>query len=349
MTLNKTEAPVENDCKEHCTDCMKKAHSVGSSNHGIALLITLWLIVILNIMAISFSSLVKTDIYSTFAFKESIENKYYAEAGLQRGIAEIFYRIAAKKNKALDSGKSLETAFQVDGTPYTEKIGDGFYKIRIMDEGGKININALSDQTAIILSNLLVQLGLEREKADRIVNAIMDWRDEDEETRIKGAESNYYMSLLNPYKAKNREFDSLDELNLIKDLTPEIIYGEGTRRGMIHFVTVYSNAPQINLDVASKEVLLSIPGITPDIEEGILKARLKNDIDTIRNYQNKIGNLNQNFMPYLGIGETNVYTIYATGYKDQEQRGYAITATLVIDGNNKFHFLNYKSPGYIMQ
>lgn len=335
--------------KDQRTDSMKTGRSILSSNRGIALLITLWLLVILSVMAFSFSSLVRTESYSTYAFKDGIENKYIAEAGIQRGIAELFNRIAARNNKTPNASKILETAFQVDGTPYTEKIGDGYYKIRIMDEGGKINLNAVSDQTGVFLNNFLLNAGMEKEKADAIVDAVLDWKDDDDEARLKGAESEYYKSLANPYKTKNREFDTLEELVLVKGVTPDLLYGDSDHKGLIHFITVYSQGPQLNLDVAPREILTSIPGMTPDVEEGILKARLKNDIEMIRNYQNKIGNKNQGIMPFLGVGESNIYTISAVGYKDNEKKGYAIVATVVIEASNKYQYLYYKSPGYVMQ
>jgi len=346
--LNEAEAPMELP-KDLRTDSIKTGRSIASSNRGIALLITLWLLVILSVMAFSFSSLVRTETYSTYAFKEGIENKYFAEAGIQRGIAEIYNRLAAKNNKTPDASRVLESAFQVDGTSYTDKIGEGQYKIRITDEGGKINLNALSEQTGIILDNYLVNAGVEKEKADAIVDSILDWKDEDNEVRSKGAESDYYKSLPNPYKAKNREFDSLEELILVKGMTNQLLYGDDEHKGLIHFLTIYHQAPQLNLDVAPKEVLAAIPGMTPDAEEGILKARIKNDVDAIRNYQNKIGNKNQTIMPFLGVGESNIYTISAVGYKENEKKGYAIVATVLIDGNNKYQYLYYKSPGYIMQ
>jgi len=334
---------------DQCTDSMKTGSSIVSSNRGIALLITLWLLVILSVMAFSFSSLVRTETYSTYAYKEGLENKYIAEAGIQRGIAEIFHRMAAKNNKTPDAAKALESAFQIDGTPYTEKIGEGYCKIKIMDDGGKINLNALSDQTGVFLSNLLVNAGMEKEKADAIVDAVLDWKDDDEEARPRGAESEYYKSLPNPYKSKNRTFDSLEELALVKGVTPELLYGDSEHKGLIELLTIYSQAPQLNLDVAPREILISIPGMTPDVEDGILKARLKNDVEMIRNYQNKIGNKNQVIMPFLGVGESNIYTISAVGYKENEKKGYVIVATVMIEENNKYKYLYYKSPGYLVQ
>ncbi len=331
-------------------DSRERVHSIVSSNRGIALLITMWLLVILSVMAFSFTSLVRTETYSTFAFKEGMENKYLAEAGIQRGIAEIFYRSSFKSNKAPKSSQ-LETdlPFQVDGTSYKDKIGDGQYRVSILDEGGKINLNALNDQTAVFLKNVLVNNGMEKEKAEAVIDAILDWKDNDNDVRLKGAESEYYLSLPNPYSAKNKEFETLEELALVKGVTPELLYGDNQKRGLIHYLSIYHQTPQISIDVASKNILAAIPGMTPEFEEGILKARKNNDLDEIRNYQNKMANKNQNIMPFLDVKETNRYTIYSIGYKDNEKKGYPIVATVVIEGKDKYQYVYYKSPGYVIQ
>lgn len=336
--------------KEHCTESRVAGDRIVFSNRGIALVITLWLLVILSVMAFSFTSLVRTETYSTHAFKDGLENKYFAEAGIQRGVAEIFHRIAARSNKTPERSQSgNEAAFQVDGSFYTQTIGEGHYRISLADEGGKININTLSDQTGIILNTLLTNAEMGKEQADGIVDAILDWKDSDSDARLKGAETAYYMSLPNPYKAKNKDLETLEELALVKGIRPDLLYGDTRRKGMIHFLTVYHKTPQLNLDVASGEVLQSVPGMTPEILDGILTARKNHDIDAIRNYQNVIVNKHQFIMPYLGVGESNIFTIHAIGYKNNEKKAYPIVAVVMIEGNNKYRYLYYKSPGYPLQ
>ena len=43
--------------------------------------------------------------------------------------------------------------------------------------------------------------------------------------RAQGAEDDYYMSLPEPYHCKNAHFDSVDELLLVKGVTPQLLYG----------------------------------------------------------------------------------------------------------------------------
>ncbi len=103
---------------------------------------------------------------------------------------------------------------------------------------GKISLNALTDISGIILKNLLVNQGVSPEDADTIVDSILDWKDADDLHRLHGAESDYYLSLPNPYKAGDVPFETLEVLALVKGVTPEILYGTEKKRGIIHFLTL---------------------------------------------------------------------------------------------------------------
>ncbi len=106
----------------------------------------------------------------------------------------------------------------------------GNLKIIITDENSKINVNILAnefvDKTPYygVTQRFFLNLGLPQDLAD----VIIDWVDIDDSRFPYGAESSdYYLTLDNPYRAKNGEMDSIDELLLIKDITPEIFYGLG--------------------------------------------------------------------------------------------------------------------------
>jgi len=61
---------------------------------------------------------------------------------------------------------------------------------------------------------------------EELVDALIDWRDSDDNPRPLGAESEYYESLDPGYHVKNEPFETLEELLLVKGFTREILYGE---------------------------------------------------------------------------------------------------------------------------
>ncbi len=132
----------------------------------------------------------------------------------------------------------------------------------VIDEGGKLNINSLImlDKTGQMLYYALMKLeplGMTEDLADSIV----DWVDADDDARPAGAESSYYQSMSSPYKAKNGPLNSLDELLLVKGMSPTLLYGGDTNRngvqdegevddtrGLADYLTVYGR--ELNVDMS---------------------------------------------------------------------------------------------------
>jgi len=317
----------------------KGVRGIAASERGIALLMVFWVLTVLMVIVLSFSYMTRTESHATLVFKEGMEKKFLAEAGIERGIMELFYR---NQNFSVE-GSDI---WKIDGTPYTVQMEDGYYTIRIMDEAGHVNINSVSD---IILKNLLLNVGVQAEEVDTIVDSIMDWKDPDDLHRLHGAESDYYMSLPTPYKAKNANFDTLEELLLVKGVKPEILYGSGEKNGIIDFLTVNSISSQININAAPKEVLMAIPGMTPELADGIINYRQSKEIMGIQEIQGILGENYITMAPYIITGGTNSYTIESVAYKGNRKAGYAIKATVVIEANNKFRYVYYKNPSHKTQ
>ena len=315
-----------------------------SGKKGVALLITLWLTVILTILVLSFSFMVKTEAHSMASYKTGVENKFLAEAGIQRAIMEISYRNLYRNQNVRMEGYE---AFQTDGTSYIGRLGDGFYKIRIFDESGKLDINAMTDASGILLNNLLVRLGAAKETADTIVDSILDWKDQDEFRRLHGAESDYYLSLPVPYKAKNAKFDTLEELLHVKGMSPEILYGKGSRKGLVHFLTVHSGKNAVNINVASKEVLSAIDGMTEDMADSVIRGRQSGATEEIRATSALLVKSHPLVAQFVSVGESNAYTIDALGYTDNEKSGFAIRTTVVIVDHLNYRYAYYRSPAHI--
>jgi type II secretory pathway component PulK len=60
---------------------------------------------------------------------------------------------------------------------------------------------------------------------DEIADAILDWIDADDNQRPNGAESQYYASLSPPYAPRNGPPVSIEELLLVRGVTPELLFG----------------------------------------------------------------------------------------------------------------------------
>jgi general secretion pathway protein K len=317
-----------------------------NSESGIALLIVLWVVVLLLTIALSFSVMARTEIFATLTLKEQLENKYLAEAGLQRAIVELFYRTANRNSQAMSAEDQI---VRTDGTLYVGELKNGFYKFNITDESGRININTLSDLSGIVLDNLLVNMGIEKETADTIVDSILDWKSPTGLHRLHGADNSYYLSLPNPYKMKNAKFDTLEELLLVKGVTPDILYGNGERPGLIRFLTIYGESGNININAAAPEVLRAIPFISADGVEKIIAVRAADNTAATALQAMLGGGDSTKMSPFISVSDSSVFAIEVGGYTKNEKNNYPLRAIVSIQGNGDYTVLSYQSPADIKQ
>jgi type II secretory pathway component PulK len=103
------------------------------------------------------------------------------------------------------------------------ELGEGKYTVKITDEDGKLPVNQATEDQWQRLFHLL---GVEQSDADVIADSILDWIDGNDLHRLNGAESDYYESLSPPYRAKNGPLDRIEELLLVRGVTPEIFRGQ---------------------------------------------------------------------------------------------------------------------------
>lgn len=298
---------------------------------GIALIMVLWMLTVLMVLVLTFSYMTRAETNSAFTFKRNAEKKFLAEAGIERGIMEIHYRLF---NLSVPGSES----WNADGTPYTVRTDDGYITVRITDESGKVDINRTPE---VILRNLLANFGVSLENADVIVDSIEDWRDADDLHRLNGAESAYYMSLTTPYRARDADFESLEELILVKGMTAEILYGDDAKTGVIDLLTVTSPSGKININVAPKAVLMTIPGISSEIVEAILVRRESGDI---RDPRELLGESYALMAPYTSTASSRTFSLESTGYKGTDTAGYTVRATVAIARDSSHHYLYYKNP-----
>ncbi|MCL5023904.1 MAG: hypothetical protein M1497_11160, partial [Nitrospirae bacterium] len=52
-------------------------------------------------------------------------------------------------------------------------------------------------------------------------------------------------------------------------------------------------------------------------------------------------------LPFVGFADSSTFTIESVGHKGDETKGYAIKATITLEGNGGYRFDYYKSPAQV--
>lgn len=150
-----------------------------------------------------------------------------------------------------DDGTTLSN-FSVIAPSLSGDTGSyGGIRFGLQDESARLNVNTLTvlEENTEALSGLLTLVGSEESEdgatsdniavtlllalpgmTEDIAEAILDWLDEDEEPRDFGAELEYYSTLPTPYEPNNGPVQSVEELLLVRGVTPTLLFGADVNR-----------------------------------------------------------------------------------------------------------------------
>lgn len=242
-----------------------------SDERGIALLLTLLVLTLLVALILEFDTEARREYRDAAAFRDNFKATVLARASVQaaRGVLQQDFFKDKQTGQFFDAPTDL-WAFPI--TNYA--IGDGLLSAQIEDERGKLNLNDLAaggDPIARKIKVLRVKRLFELLQVNPdLVDAIVDWVDQDEVPEAAGAESPYYQTLHPSYRAANAPLQTFLELRLIKGITPDII------EKLSKVVTVYpqEGESRVNLNTAHPLVIQALdPRITQSVAADIVQAR----------------------------------------------------------------------------
>ncbi len=222
-----------------------------SAQRGLALVVVLWVLVLLALVAASFSRTTRTEVNLARNLVENAQAEALADAGVHLAILALLDPDPAKRPRA-------------DGTPYRIAFGGAEITVSVQDEGGKIDLNRAPDE---LLRGLFVSLGVEPAEADALVDAIADFRDPDDLRRLNGAEDRDYEDAGLPWGAKDAPFEAVEELQQVLGVTVPLY------QALRPALTVYNAKGGIDPAVAPREVLMALPGMDEDQAEAQVAAR----------------------------------------------------------------------------
>lgn len=286
---------------------------------GVVLITVLWVIIFMSMLAASIVGGIRLSALAAYHFQQAGGRLADTMSAVEMAKMELMLirmpepvGVGQKKMKRKDSEQEQKKeAYRMNGHdltlyyPQPESVG-----VRIWDHAGKINLRRL---TVARMRELLLKLLPKKSDAvlDSLINSWLDWVDTDDLKRIGGAEKQYYQSLTPPLSPRNGPLETVDELLLIKGFAKLFANID------VHDVfTVYGMTSQVNFNLASRNVLLLIPGLDEKDVDAILRFRDKQEIRSAKDIAPYIPPDHlAKAIPWMSFVTSNYYTI---GVYDKE-------------------------------
>ena len=278
------------------------------SEAGGALLFVLWITAALTAIALAVATTVRGETERTTASLDSLKAYYLATGAIERALLYTGWAPSYRNPDGTSrywNGES-RMAFEF---PTGEAL------VEIIPEAAKMNVNQAPPED---LYRLLLALGEGPERAREITLGIIDWRTRPQSPEAMTPFDQFYLSRDPSFRARHASLEEIEELLLVKGMTPELFYGgyergaEGrlaARPGLVDCVSVYGATTQFDVNTAQPAVLEAI-GLPPDSIARIVEARRLMPFRDGR----QLGGLGAELPGFnrLRIGGNSIFTFRAT-------------------------------------
>jgi DNA uptake protein ComE-like DNA-binding protein len=231
---------------------MKRQTPLSSTaRRATVLLVVLVVIVLMALAAYGLVEMCLSESEASNRFARTAEARAFAESGIDMAVTmlsdpaerlnpdfvnsrpDVLGAVVLKQSDVAH-GRGRFSVVAGDSTDATSKA----VRFGLTDESGKLNLNSLvawqansalnltDDTTRAFLMNLPYM-------TNDVADAILDFIDTDDTARQYGVESDYYSTQSPAYRAANGPLQSLDDLLLVKGVTPALLYGEDLNRNGI--------------------------------------------------------------------------------------------------------------------
>ena len=240
------------------------------TSRGAALLAVLWLAAGLSAIALTIANTVRGETERSSTEADGLKAYYLAAGAIDRMLLYLekpgSFRYPDKTPLIKPYTRVLPLNF-----PTGSVIGE------IIPETSKLNVNRANPKD---LLNLLVALGEDPSQAESTLAGIMDWR-----ARSPGGSftsfDQYYLSLTPSFRARHASLQEIEELLLVRGVTPDLFYGSYTRNaegrliphdGLRDCLSVFGALGPMDVNTVTPEVMVAV-GIAPETAAAIVALR----------------------------------------------------------------------------
>jgi len=178
---------------------------------GLVLVAVLWLLVVLMAIVATVGRTSRLDMKVRQIETEELRARWASRAGVETAIGVL--------NEDTRDSDCLSDYWSDNDEDFNNIALEGcYFSVRVIDEASKLNVNVATREQLLELPYM----------EEHIADAIIDWRDQDDNPSAEGVEGGYYENLPLRYPIRNGPFRTIRELLLVKDVTEDLFYGEDT-------------------------------------------------------------------------------------------------------------------------
>lgn len=286
----------------------RAARSRRRSTRGGALLAVLWLVAALSVIALAIAATVRAEVERTTTNAEGVRAYYLAKGAIDRAALYIQWGVNANQ-------PGRPPVYYLRGMRTLEfRLPTGLVTVDVIPETAKLNVNRVDVNDFL---RLFLALGLAPPEATELAAAVDDWRRPASEAITPF--DRYYLSLTPSFPARHASLENVEELLLVKGMTPELFYGTYVpgsgdslvwRPGVRDCLTVYGRSDSVDINWAEPPVLAAV-GLPPQAV-ALIDARRRQQPFLMENEISELGVGGYEGAQRLQIGGRSIFTLRAT-------------------------------------
>ena len=199
---------------------MSRQRFILTSHRGSVIVMVIWAVAIAAVLIAAAQILAFRQAAMGREALAKVEARWAARAGIEETIAILEYHTEnPDPNDVRQMFKDLTLAASGDlgtGTWEISHVEDGVNFPGPQDEHAKLNVNTIPRLMLLEIASM----------SPDVVDAIVDWRDADDEAGMMGAEYEFYAGRGLGYEPRNGPFRSIAELELVAGAFPRYVRGE---------------------------------------------------------------------------------------------------------------------------
>jgi general secretion pathway protein K len=220
------------------------------SERGVALLLELWTLAFLALLATRLVTIEHNEVDVVRNLRRNIVQECDADGAIYTAAWHLLDR--------------ADQHWSPDGSIHRLRMPGGMVDVRITDEANKVNLNTASID---VLRALLRSVGVTKQAASELAQAIIDWREVDEAESPSLQAARYRAAGLG-YAPPAKPFRNVDELLWVAGMTPQLY------DGIKPHVTIYS---AYGPDGTTSDPVVRLTLLTVSTEGGVLPLRHADD------------------------------------------------------------------------